>query len=150
MKNARQQKILELIEKYEINTQEALIDKLKESGFEATQTTISRDINHLKLLKAITPAGSYRYILPKVTSGKDGSSVGSALAGAVERIVEAQNIVVIKTMPGMANAVAVGVDSLAREEILGSVAGDDTILIVVKNNEIAALLAQKLKSVFGV
>ena len=148
MKNARQQKILELVEKYDINTQEALIEKLKENGFTATQTTISRDINHLKLVKAVSPDGTYRYVIPASTVENGGVAVNSALSHAVVKIEAAKNIVVLKTFAGMANAVAVGVDSLAREDIIGSVAGDDTILIVVKDEEVAARVSEKLRSVF--
>lgn len=149
MKNARQQKILELIEKYDINTQEALIEKLKESGFAATQTTISRDINHLKLVKAASPGGTYRYVLPTAGVENGGVAVNSAISNAVIKIEAAKNIVVLRTFAGMANAVAVGVDSLAKDQIIGSVAGDDTILIVVKDDEIALRLSEKLRSVFG-
>lgn len=149
MKNARQQKILEIIEKCEINTQEALIEKLKECGFFATQTTVSRDINALKLVKVISSNGSYRYTVstPNVSGG---NVIGSSISDAIIAVEAARNIVVVKTYAGMANAVAVSVDALARDEIVGSVAGDDTILIVVRTDETAHALAHKLSSVFGI
>ncbi len=149
MKNARQNKILELIEEYEISTQEALIQKLAEYGFESTQTTISRDIRQLHLVKGPTGRGTYKYIAPEVRGGKGAPGHNSALTDSVLKIESAQNIVVIKTMAGMANAIAVCVDSLKIKDIVGSVAGDDTILLVVKTSEKAYDLEVELKNVFG-
>lgn len=148
MKNIRQQKILELVEKYSIGTQEELIEKLKEAGFTVTQTTVSRDINQLKLVKAITANNEYRYITPDVRGGKNVSAINSAIAHSVINVEAAQNIIVVKTMPGMANAVAVCIDSLNRAEVVGSVAGDDTILFVVRSYEIAKAVEENLKGIF--
>lgn len=150
MKNARQQKILELIEKYDIDTQETLILRLKEEGFFATQTTVSRDINQLKLVKAVTAEGAYKYIVPTVRRENNKPVMSSALTDAVLKVEAACNIVVIKTLSGMANAVAVCVDSLNHNDIVGSVAGDDTILLVVKNESIALIVEKRLKTAFGV
>ena len=149
MKNARQNKILELIEEYEISTQEALIQRLSEHGFESTQTTISRDIRQLRLIKGPTGRGTYKYVAPEVRRGNDAPGHNSALTDAVLKIESAQNLIVIKTMAGMANAIAVCVDSLQIKDIIGSVAGDDTILLVFKNNEKAEAVEAELKSVFG-
>ena len=150
MKNARQQKILELIEKYDIDTQELMIEMLREAGINATQTTISRDIRDLKLVKGISTNGVYRYI--QSTSKKEVSTpvLNSALTESVTEIVAAGNIVVVKTYPGMANAVAVCVDSLEKPHIIGSVAGDDTILLVVKNEDVANDVAGELKNAFRI
>lgn len=148
MKNARQNKILELIEQYEISTQEALIQKLAEVGYESTQTTISRDIRQLRLIKGPTGRGTYKYVAPEVRRGVDAPGHNSALADSVMRIDTAQNIVVVKTMSGMANAIAVCIDSLKIADIIGSVAGDDTILVVFKNADIAEDTAAELKIVF--
>lgn len=150
MKNARQQKILELIEKYDIDTQELMIEKLGEAGINATQTTISRDIRELKLVKAISGSGVYRYVLPTAKKEISAPVLNSALTESVTEIVAAGNIVVVKTYPGMANALAVCVDSLEKPHIIGSVAGDDTILLVVKNDEVASEVAQELKNAFGI
>ena len=149
MKNARQNKILELIDEYEISTQEALIQKLAEHGFDSTQTTISRDIRQLRLIKGPTGRGTYKYVAPEVRRGNDAPGHNSALTDAVLKIEAAQNIIVIKTMAGMANAIAVCVDSLQIKDIIGSVAGDDTILLVFKTNEKADATEAELKSVFG-
>ncbi len=150
MKNARQQKILELIERYDIDTQEALIAKLKEEGFFATQTTVSRDINQLKLVKAVTADGSYKYTIPNVRRENSAPVMNSVITDAVLMIEAACNIVVVKTLSGMANAVAVCVDSFNHNDIVGSVAGDDTLLLVVRNEEIAKSVEQRLKSTFMV
>ena len=149
MKNARQNKILELIEEYEISTQEALIQKLAEHGFDSTQTTISRDIRQLRLIKGPTGRGTYKYVAPEVRKGNDAPGHNSALTDAVLKIEAAQNIIVVKTMAGMANAIAVCIDSLHIKDIIGSVAGDDTILLVFKTNEKADAVEAELKGVFG-
>ena len=148
MKNARQTKILELIEIYEISTQEALIEKLKESGYNATQTTISRDIRQLKLIKGPTGRGTYKYVAP--TPKKDAAPVhNSALTDAIISIEAAQNIVIVKTLAGMANAIAVGIDTMKVAGLVGSVAGDDTILLVFKTTEVAHSATIELKETFN-
>ena len=149
MKNARQNKILQLIEEYEISTQEALIQRLAEHGFESTQTTISRDIRQLHLIKGPTGRGTYKYVAPEVRRGSGAPGHNSALTDAVLKIEAAQNIIVVKTMAGMANAIAVCIDSLNINAIVGSVAGDDTVLLVVKTNDKAEEVEQELKQVFG-
>ena len=149
MKNDRQKKILEIINNYDIDRQETLIEKLRDAGFNVTQTTVSRDINQLKLIKAVTATGRYKYIVPDVKTENNRTVMNSALTEAVISIVSAQNIVVVKTLSGMANALAVCIDSLEHEHIVGSVAGDDTILIVSQNNAEASLVEGHLKEVFN-
>ena len=149
MKKIRQQKIIELIKEYDIDTQNALIDKLRDSGLDVTQTTVSRDINQLKLVKAIKPDGTYKYILPTDTKPK-GAGVNSAITASVTSIDSARNIVVVKTYPGMANAVGVLVDSIEHDELLGSVAGDDTVLLVLRSDLAATSFEHRLKSVCGI
>ena len=150
MKNTRQQKILELIEKYDIDTQELMIEKLKEAGINATQTTISRDIRELKLVKGTSASGGYKYIFPSQKKEHGVPVLSSTLTESIIRIEAAGNIVVVKTYPGMANALAVCVDSLEEPHIVGSVAGDDTILLVVKSEDIAREVSRELKNAFGV
>ena len=140
MKNSRQKKIIELIEKYDIDTQETLIERLNEIGISVTQTTISRDIRDLKLVKGMTGKGTYKYVLPEIKKGVGTPVLNSALTESVVRIEAARNIVVIKTYPGMANALAVCVDTLEQPHIVGSVAGDDTILLVMRIPAIKRLL----------
>ncbi len=149
MKNARQQKILELIEKYDIDTQDTLIKRLREVGYNVTQTTISRDIRQLNLVKGVTSRGTYKYIAPEVSRTDRVPVLNSAITDSVVKIEAAGNIVVIKTFSGMANAIAVCVDSLHHDDIVGSVAGDDTILLVIKEKDAAETLAEELKVSFG-
>ena len=151
MKNVRQQKILEIIKKYDIDTQDTLIKKLAEEGFAVTQTTASRDIRQLNLIKGVAANGAYKYIAPgSVISGENKTPViNSVITEAVIRVEAAGHIVVVKTYAGMANAIAVCVDSLNRENIVGSVAGDDTILLVVKTSAGALELEAELREIFG-
>lgn len=149
MKNSRQQKILELIKEYDIDTQETLIARLAEAGYTVTQTTVSRDIKQLNLVKGVTARGSYKYVAPELRRDSTVPVLNSAITDSVTNIDTACNIVVVKTFPGMANAIAVCVDSLFHDKIVGSVAGDDTILLVVKSAEIAESLADTLKGTFG-
>ena len=150
MKNARQQKILELIEKYDIDTQDTLIKRLAEAGYNVTQTTASRDIRQLNLIKGITANGTYKYVAPGAVMVKESKIpvLNSAITDSVTKIDYAGNIVVVKTFSGMANAIAICFDSLHRDDIVGCVAGDDTILIVVKTPEGAADLVKELIGVF--
>lgn len=149
MKNERQKKILEIIEKYEVDTQDALIQRLGEAGITATQTTVSRDIRQLQLVKQLTEGGSYRYAVAGQRRESPTPVLNSAITEAVVKITAAKNIVVIKTYPGMANALAVCVDSLEQEHIIGTVAGDDTILLVASDDETATLVVEHLKKEFN-
>ena len=146
MKNARQQKILELIEAYDIDTQETLIEKLLEEGIVATQTTISRDIRELKLIKGMSANGGYKYILPGAKKEMNIPVFNSVLTDSVLKIEAACNIVVIKTYPGMANAAAAAIDSIFRHEILGSIAGDDTIIAVLHTMDEANSTCKRILS----
>lgn len=150
MKNDRQAKILELIARYEIDTQEALITKLAEEGYRVTQTTVSRDITQLKIVKGPTNHGTYRYMVPTAAEHPAVSSpaFNTAVSHAVRRVTAARNLVVIQTYAGMANAVAVCVESLAIAGIIGTLAGDDTILLVLADDESALRLEARLKALF--
>ncbi len=148
MKGARQEKILEIIEKYDISTQEELIEKLLEAGIFATQTTISRDIRQLNLVKGVSQSGAYKYIAPKTRKTESDGVMKNAITDSVVSVEAAQNLVVVKTTPGMANAVAVGIDSLDHPHVVGSVAGDDTLLLVMKDSEAALVVERILKKAF--
>lgn len=148
MKNARQAKILEIIEEFEIGTQDALIAKLAEYGIKATQTTVSRDIRELKLIKGPTGMGTYKYVAPKAHTPQVAPIHNSALTAAVVSIESAQNIVVVKTHSGMANAVALCIDHLGLSGMLGSVAGDDTVIIVVRDNATSESFCDTLATAF--
>lgn len=145
MKRIRQEKLLELISKYEIDTQDELIERLRESGFEVTQATVSRDIRELNISKMTTGKGTYRYVLPKQTSPISNMKFNSALIDALIGIDYACNIVVLKTHAGLANALAVGIDAMHLDNILGCVAGDDTILLVSRSEEDARDIANRFR-----
>ena len=145
MKRLRQEKLLELISKYEIDTQDELIERLRESGFEVTQATVSRDIRELNISKMTTGKGTYRYVLPKHTSPISNMKFNSALIDALISIDYACNIVVLKTHAGLANALAVGIDAMHLDNILGCVAGDDTILLVSRSESDARYIADRFR-----
>ena len=152
MKSARQQKILEIIEKYDIDTQDTLIKRLADEGYIVTQTTVSRDIRQLNLIKGISANGTYKYVAPGSVLRNEGKApvLNSAITDAVIRVEAAGHIVVVRTYSGMASAIAVCFDSLNRDDIVGSVAGDDTILLVVKTSEGALRLEKELREIFGI
>ena len=150
MKTKRQEAILEIIEKYDVDTQDTLIEKLREYGYIATQTTVSRDIKQLKLVKSTTGSGAYKYVQAKNAEVKATPVLSSAITDAVVKIEAAQNIVVVKTHAGLTNAVAVCIDSTHIEGIVGSVAGDDTVLLVIKDNQLADDAVAHLKRTFKI
>ncbi|MCK8058878.1 MULTISPECIES: arginine repressor [unclassified Fusibacter] len=135
MKYARHSKIVELIDHYEIETQEELAGKLNQEGFKVTQATVSRDIKELRLIKVLTKTGRYKY-----------ASIQQQDAGITDRFIKifkdslinidsAGNMIVIKTLPGAAQAAAAALDALDQKEIVGTLAGDDTIFLVVRHVE---------------
>lgn len=144
MKNERQDKILEMVEKYNIETQEELIYRLSLLGFEVTQATISRDIRDLKLTKIMTPRGVYKYVLPK---NYDGSNFRfkSALSESITKVDWAQNQIVIKTYPGMAQAIATAIDGIDDADVLGCVAGDDAIIVVCRDLDSAGRIGSDIR-----
>lgn len=144
MKNDRQEQIKRLIAEYEIETQDELIEKLRDSGFFATQATISRDIRQLKISKILGANGKYHYTLSSHDSVR---LKGNPYIGSVVSVDHAQNLVVIKTHPGLAQAVAAGIDSVYAEEILGCVAGDDTIIAVARDADVASAFCAKIRIV---
>ncbi len=144
MKRERQKKILELIEKFEIETQDDLINHLKDAGFDVTQATVSRDIRELKLTKGSTHSGVSKYAAPAAKREHVIPRFSSALTDSITKVDYAGNLIIIKTYPGMANAVATCVDSLNLEDIIGCVAGDDAILVVVRDDQTAEELSDKL------
>ena len=146
MKSVRQEKILEIINKYEVETQDDLISHLTAEGFSVTQATVSRDIRQMKLTKVLTGRGTYRYIQSSRATVDDGARFNNALADSILKVDYAGNVIVLKTYPGLASAVAAGIDSIHMIEILGCVAGDDTIIIVARDERKAGEISEKLKS----
>ena len=147
MKIKRHNKIMEIIENYNIETQEELIEQLRLAGFDVTQATVSRDIRELKLAKIMCETGNYKYVMSK-PGAQDGHHVyNKALTGSIKSVESAMNDIVIKTYPGMANAVAAGIDALHEHDILGCVAGDDTIIIIAHSAESAAAISKRLRKI---
>ena len=138
MKAKRHAKILELIGNKHINTQEELQAELSKSGFQVTQATVSRDIKELRLIKSLSNDGSYHYTTHQKEKGSDLSFKFHAIFSESVRGVDyAQNLVVVKCYTGMANAACAALDSIHWEGVVGTIAGDDTILVVMRN-ELAA------------
>ena len=144
MKYNRHAKILDIIEKHDILTQDELAEKLKEKGMEVTQATISRDIKELRLVKVMDAEGKTKYTAINSESGVISEKLLTVLRGGYVSSDYANNILVIKTLTGMASAVASAIDSLGWMAIIGTVAGDDTILIVTRAERIAEELQEKI------
>ncbi|MCL1859697.1 MAG: arginine repressor [Oscillospiraceae bacterium] len=144
MKYKRQSKILELISAFDIYTQDELADRLGRSGFSATQATISRDIKELKLLKIPASNGQYKYATANHEEDKTDVKFFNILNETVTAINTAKNLVVVKTYSGMANAAGAAIDAVNFPEIIGTIAGDDTIFIAFASDENAEAVAQKL------
>jgi len=149
MKNSRHTKILEIISEYNIETQDELITKLCESGYDVTQATVSRDIKQLQLVKIAAENGKYKYALPRRDDVTSGAKFKNILRDTAVSAQNAENIVVIKTYPGMANAAAAAVDAIVGDAIIGSIAGDDTIFIVVKNDAEAERVTEILRAIIA-
>lgn len=145
MKSSRQNAIIELIEKYEIETQEDMISHLRALGYEVTQATVSRDIRELKLTKVLSPHGSYRYVKNKVNHHEGNIKLNHAVVDSIVKVDYSANIVVLKTYPGLAMAVASGVDALNLSNVLGCIGGDDTIMIVTRNEETSAEISENIR-----
>ena len=150
MKLARHEKIIELIRQYEIDTQEELAVRLNEAGFKVTQATVSRDIRALKMTKVAGSNGKSRYaILENHSPDILGDKYARILKDAVLSMDSGQNIVVVKTISGMAMAAAAALDAMKWPEILGCIARDDTFMCVVKTSEQAPGVIQKLAGILS-
>lgn len=145
MKGNRHQKIVELVDNFEIETQEELADLLRQEGYKVTQATVSRDIRQLNLTKVSTESGKQKYVILKREDNQIGEKYIRVLKDGFLSMDRAQNILVIKTVAGMAMAVAAAIDTMKLEEIVGSIAGDDTIMAAVRTNEDAELVMKKIK-----
>lgn len=145
MKSGRHAKILEIIGEYPIETQDELLTRLKADGYKATQATISRDIKDLRLVKTLGSDGKYRYVSASKNSTDFRSNFSTLFSSSVVSIALAQNIVVIKTLSGMAQAVCAALDSIDYKAVVGTIAGDDTIFIACRSAELAVSLTEELK-----
>ena len=145
MKTKRHAKILEIIRTRPVDTQEELLRWLKESGFDVTQATVSRDIKELRLIKTLDTDGRYRYSTVKLENDTMSSKFHSLFADAVVNIDYAGNIVVIKCLSGMAQAACAAMDSLHSDSVVGTLGGDDTFICITKDEGRAVELVTELK-----
>lgn len=146
MKKQRHQKIKELVENYEIETQEDLAGKLNEAGFGVTQATVSRDIRDMKLTKIPKKGGGFKYAILMESEHYLSDKYIRVLKDGFVSMDTAQNILVVKTVAGMAMAVAAAIDAM-KLNIVGSIAGDDTIMMVLKTNEDAKMVYSDIMDV---
>ncbi|WP_062104726.1 transcriptional regulator AhrC/ArgR [Bacillus niameyensis] len=142
-KGQRHIKIRELIGTKDIETQDDLVDQLKNAGFDVTQATVSRDIKELHLVKVPLPDGRYKYSLPADQRFNPLQKLRRSLSDSFVGIDYSQNLIVMKTLPGNAQAVGALIDKLDWNEIMGSICGDDTCLIICRTNEDAISVNQK-------
>ena len=150
MKAQRQAKIMEIISNRNVETQEQLLEELQKAGFHSTQATISRDIKELRVVKELTSFGTYRYCISN-------SEVGSTFSGKLNTIFRecitsfdyAQNILVIRTLPGLASAAASAIDAMSMSVVLGTLAGDDTVFVVMRDTNAAAAFCGEIKSLLN-
>ena len=148
MKTKRQAKIVEIISNTNVETQEQLLKALEEEGFTSTQATISRDIKELRIVKELTSLGTYRYSV----SEKDAppaltDRLNTIFRECVTSIDYAENIIVIHTLPGLASAAGSALDAMKINMVLGTLAGDDTVMIVMRDSNAAAAFCGEIKSV---
>ncbi|MBE6605478.1 MAG: arginine repressor [Ruminococcaceae bacterium] len=146
MKNARQDKIVELISENVVETQEELSELLKKSGFRVTQATVSRDIRELKLVKTPTHGSKSRYSIGREKSDANAHIQRNLLVTTVTKVDFASNITVVKTIPGMAQGAAAAIDAMHFDGIVGCVAGDDTIIIVMRSEQSAESLKEDIEN----
>ncbi len=145
MKIARQNKIIELINKFDIETQDDLAERLMKEGFKVTQATVSRDIRDLKLMKMTNEDGKQKYIIVQSSDLEMSDKYLRVLRDGFVSIDRAENILVIKTVSGMAMAVAAALDSMEWREIVGCIAGDDTIMAAIRTKEDALPVMDRIR-----
>ena len=149
MNNNRQQTILQIISSYDIETQEMLLQKLLEKGFSVTQATVSRDIKKMGLVKEADANGNYRYVCHKTQLPQQSAKYVNILKETMTDIVSANNLVILKTYAGMANAAAAAFDAIFKADVLGSIAGDDTVFVATANAEIAVSLTHQIREIIN-
>ena len=146
MKSKRQEKILQLIHDHDIETQEQLLSELREAGFQTTQATISRDIKQLRIIKELGSTGAYRYsVSAKPVEHTFSAKLNIIFKQCLTSVEHAQNILVIKTMPGLASAACSALDKMNIPEIVGTLAGDDTVLLVFHDSSHAADFCEQVR-----
>ena len=149
MKAKRQEKIIEIIEEYDIETQDGLAEKLQEAGFRTTQATISRDIREMKLTKLTFPDGKQKYIALDNRDTASSDKYKRILKDGITSIAISENILVLRTVPGMAMACGAALDHLKLNQILGCIAGDDTIMCIARSKEMAPEAKKIIQKLIG-
>ena len=150
MKAQRQAKLLEIISTQNVDTQEQLLALLQEAGFRGTQATISRDIKELRIVKELTSLGTYRYTTSNnELEGSFTSRLNTIFRECVVNFDYAQNIIVIRTLPGLASAAASAIDGMNIHAVVGSLAGDDTVMVVMRDSNAAAVFCREIKSLIS-
>ena len=150
MKSQRQAKILEIIANDNIETQEQLLAALQKEGFRGTQATISRDIKELRIVKELTSLGTYRYTTSTTElTGSFSARMNTIFRECVVGFDYAQNIIVIRTLPGLASAAGSAIDSMNMNAIVGSLAGDDTVMVVMRDSNAAAAFCGEIKNLIN-
>ncbi len=147
MKRVRQRRIIEIVENHDVETQEELTELLHKEGIIATQATISRDIRELKLSKVANEEGKQHYVVLRQEDAYLNDKYNRVLKEGFISMDQAQNILVVKTVSGMAMAVAAAIDALKQPEVVGSIAGDDTIMIALKTAEDTPALMEKIRQI---
>lgn len=150
MKMQRQAKIMEIISSTDVETQEQLLEALQQSGFKSTQATISRDIKELRIVKELTSLGTYRYTASnKEVGGTFSTRLNTIFKECITSFDYAQNMVVIKTMPGLASAACSAIDAMNMSVVVGSIAGDDTAFLVMRDTNAAAAFCAEIKKLLN-
>lgn len=149
MKSKRQERILQLIAEKQITTQDELLSGLMQSGFKVTQATVSRDIKELQLLKTLSADGKYRYTVSANTGNADmKDKYQLIMSQSIKGVDYAQNVAVLKCYNGMANAACAAIDEIYESEVVGTLAGDDTIFILLRNEEHAQRFVEDIKRLY--
>ena len=147
MKGQRQAKIMEIISNQNIETQEQLQSALLKEGYRCTQATISRDIKEMRIVKELTSLGTYRYTTTgNEISGTFSSRLNTIFRECVVGYDYAQNIIVIRTMPGLAAAAGSAIDAMNLSTVVGTLAGDDTVMVVMRDNNSAAAFCGEIRN----
>ena len=150
MKANRQAKIMEIISTRNVETQEQLLAALQQEGFRGTQATISRDIKDLRIVKELTSLGTYRYTTSaNEMSGSFSSRLNTIFRECVVSFDYAQNIIVIRTLPGLASAAGSAIDAMNFSAVVGTLAGDDTVMVVMRDNNAAAAFSGEIKNLIN-
>lgn len=150
MKSQRQAKIMEIISTMNVETQEQLLSALLKEGFRCTQATISRDIKDMRIVKELTSMGTYRYTTSSnEISGTFTSKLNTIFRECVVGYDYAQNIIVIRTLPGLASAAGSAIDAMNMSAVVGTLAGDDTVMIIMRDGNAAAAFCGEIKSLIN-